>query len=136
MVSSGPLFPATRVTQNNDYQFQASGLSRARSSNATPIRAIFNEAFTQAGLPYATRIPSARWRNLASVCATRPKSSKPGARTSGTNSADNFSSYGQIASDRQAELMGRLGQHRMTNSPRVEIIEQPLNFLHDSRSPR
>jgi integrase/recombinase XerD len=46
---SDPLF----VTQNDDYQFQASGLSRAHWSNATPIRAVFKEAFMGAGLPYA-----------------------------------------------------------------------------------
>jgi integrase len=51
--SGDPLFPATRVVQDQDHQFQAGGLSREHWSNASPIRAIFKEAFTIAGLPYA-----------------------------------------------------------------------------------
>src|SRR5262249_20684286 len=44
-----PLFPATEVVQDQDYQFQAGGLSRQHWSNATPIRTIFREAFTHTG---------------------------------------------------------------------------------------
>jgi integrase len=47
-----PLFPATEVTLGNDQQFEAAGLSRSHWSTATPIRTIFKEAFTKAGLPY------------------------------------------------------------------------------------
>jgi hypothetical protein len=51
--SGDRLFPATRVVQDQDHQFQAGGLSREHWSNAGPIRAIFKEAFTSAGLAYA-----------------------------------------------------------------------------------
>jgi integrase len=47
-----PLFPATQVVQDQDYQFQAGGLSRQHWANATPIRMIFREAFAGAGLAY------------------------------------------------------------------------------------
>jgi hypothetical protein len=48
-----PLFPATRIMQDQYHLFQAGGLSRAHWSNATPIWTIFKDAFTGAGLAYA-----------------------------------------------------------------------------------
>jgi hypothetical protein len=39
--------------QDQYHLFQTGGLSRAHWSNATPIRTIFKEAFTSAGLAYA-----------------------------------------------------------------------------------
>ena len=50
---SDPLFPATRLGFNEDKCFQADGLARVGWSNATPIRRIFKQAFTDAGLAYA-----------------------------------------------------------------------------------
>lgn len=47
-----PLFPATDVTLGADRRFSAEGLKRAHWRNASPIRAIFKEAFGRAGLPY------------------------------------------------------------------------------------
>jgi integrase len=47
-----PLFPKTKVVSGADRRFQAAGLARACWSNATPIRAIFRNAFAAAGLPY------------------------------------------------------------------------------------
>jgi hypothetical protein len=46
-----PLFPATRIALGADRQFEAVGLDRKGWSNATPIRLIFGDAFTAAGLP-------------------------------------------------------------------------------------
>lgn len=48
-----PLFPGTHVAINEHKCFQAAGLSRSTWSSATPIRKIFREAFTDAGLAYA-----------------------------------------------------------------------------------
>jgi hypothetical protein len=47
-----PVFPAKRVVVGAGRQFEAAGLDRKHWSNTTPIRAIFREAFTRAGLPY------------------------------------------------------------------------------------
>jgi integrase len=47
-----PLFPRTRVAMGASRHFEAVGLDRNGWSNATPIRAIFKDAFTGAGLPY------------------------------------------------------------------------------------
>jgi integrase len=47
-----PLFPATRIGLDANRQFEAVGLAREHWSTASPIRAIFREAFTSADLPY------------------------------------------------------------------------------------
>jgi hypothetical protein len=47
-----PLFPATRVALGATRHFEVLGLERDHWSNASPIRAIFRNAFVTAGLPY------------------------------------------------------------------------------------
>ena len=47
-----PLFPATQVGLGESRQFQAIGLHRVHWSNASRIRTIFREAFTNSGLEY------------------------------------------------------------------------------------
>ena len=78
-----PLFPATRIERGADCQFWAAGLDRTRWSNVSPIRGIFREAFLPAGLPY---VNPHSFRNtlvlLGKTCASLPKHSKQGVRTS------------------------------------------------------
>ena len=47
-----PLFPRTQTGLGEYGGFTAIGLSREGWSNAGPIRMIFRDAFTAAGLPY------------------------------------------------------------------------------------
>jgi integrase/recombinase XerD len=47
-----PLFPATNVVLDNTHHFIVEGLKREQWSTTTPIRTIFREAFTNAGMPY------------------------------------------------------------------------------------
>ena len=42
-----------------------------------------------------------------------------------------FASYGQVAADRQAELIRRLGQR--TGTPRAEIIDRMIQVLQDGK---
>ncbi len=50
--SDDPLFPATKIQVGVNQQFAASGLDRKHWASATPIRRIFRDAFTRAGLSY------------------------------------------------------------------------------------
>ncbi len=50
---NNPLFPKLELKSNpTTLQFEVTGLSREHWANATPVRQIFREAFTRAGLPY------------------------------------------------------------------------------------
>jgi integrase len=129
-----PLFPATRVQQGSDHQFEAAGLSRAHWSNATPIRVIFRDAFGRAGLPYFH--PHTFRRTLAQLgerrCRT-PEEFKAWSQNLGHESVlTTFSSYGQVPWTRQAELIRRLGSP--DKSPEVEqAIDQAVRTLQEIR---
>ena len=114
-----PLFPATEIVQDQYHLFQTGGLSRAHWSNATPIRAIFKEAFTSAGLAYAN--PHSFRKTLAQLgerlCRT-PEEFKAWSQNLGHEQVlTTFSSYGQVGADRQAELIRHLAQQARDRRP-------------------
>ena len=108
-----PLFPATRVGLDSEQRFAAIGLSRNRWSTATPIRDVFRAAFASAGLPYFN--PHSFRHTLAKfgeqVCRT-PEEFKAWSQNLGHEDVlTTFSSYGSVASTRQAEIMQALRKH-------------------------
>jgi integrase/recombinase XerD len=130
-----PLFPATEIVQDQYHLFQTGGLSRAHWSNATPIRTIFKEAFTDAGLAYAN--PHSFRKTLAQlgerICRT-PEEFKAWSQNLGHEQVlTTFSSYGQVAADRQAELIRRLGQRQEADIPKAAMIERLIQVLQDGK---
>jgi hypothetical protein len=81
-----PLFPMTKVAVGPDLRFAAAGLDRKHWSSASPIRAIFKQAFAAAGLPYfnAHSFPkhagAARRRPVREGRALQGMVTEPGAR--------------------------------------------------------
>jgi integrase/recombinase XerD len=130
-----PLFPATRVTRGEDHCFQAGGLSRSHWSNATPIRAVFKEAFTSAGLPYAN--PHSFRKTLTQlgerICHT-PEQFKAWSQNLGHETVlTTFSSYGEIARERQAELIRQLGQVKSQTTVSKDALDTLLRFIQEQR---
>jgi hypothetical protein len=106
-----PLFPATKVVVSDARHFEASGLDRKHWSSAGPIRAIFKNAFAAAGLPYFN--PHSFRKTLAllggQVCKS-PEEYKAWSQNLGhENVLTTFSSYGDVGSYRQAEIIRALG---------------------------
>lgn len=102
-----PLFPATRVVQGANRQFEASGLERAHWSTASTIRQIFRTAFAKAGLPYFN--PHS-FRNtlvrLGEQICKSPEEFKAWSQNLGHEKPlTTFLSYGEVPSQRQAEIM-------------------------------
>jgi integrase/recombinase XerD len=117
-----PLFPATRIVVGTNRQFEVAGLERKHWTNATPIRRIFAEAFARADLPYFN--PHSFRKTLAQlgerVCRT-PEEFKAWSQNLGHEQVlTTFSSYGQVAPARQAEIIRRLA---MSNSPSAEATD-------------
>ncbi len=107
-----PLFPATRMAPGPDGGFAVAGLERAHWSTAEPIRRIFRQAFTAAGLPYFH--PHSLRHTLAQlgeqVCAT-PEQFKAWSQNLGHEQVlTTFTSYGAVAAHRQAALIRGLGE--------------------------
>jgi integrase len=122
-----PLFLATHVIVGSERRFEASGLERKHWSNATPIRAIFKEAFTRAGLPYFN--PHSFRKTLArlgeKLCRT-PEQFKAWSQNLGHEKVlTTFSSYREVAAERQREIIRELALP-MDSDPQVEEILKQL----------
>ncbi len=130
-----PLFPATQVVVGPDHQFAASGLQRNHWSSASPIRTIFREAFERAGLPYFN--PHSFRNTLVrlgqDVCKT-PEQFKAWSQNLGHEGVlTTFLSYGEVACDRQREILRSLATpQRAPQSGADEIAEAVFRRLCES----
>ena len=107
-----PLFPSTRIEVGPSRQFEAAGLKRAHWSTATPIRKIFRDAFTAAGLPYFN--PHSFRNTLVQlgqeVCKT-PEQFKAWSQNLGHEKVlTTFLSYGEVGCQRQGEIIRELAK--------------------------
>jgi integrase len=122
-----PLFPATKIVVGDARHFQASGLDRKHWSSAGPIRKIFKDAFAAAGLPYFN--PHSFRKTLAlfggQICKS-PEEYKAWSQNLGhENVLTTFSSYGDVAWHRQAEIIRALGtseQHASISSSSLIVL--------------
>ena len=97
----------TLVAAGGDLRFGVVGLDRKHWSSAGPIRTIFKEAFTAAGLDYFN--PHSFRKTLAVLgeqrCKT-PEEWKAWSQNLGHEDVlTTFRSYGDVSSHRQAEIM-------------------------------
>ncbi len=129
---SDPLFPATRMTTGTDGGFVVGGLDRKHWSTAEPIRRVFRQAFTAAGLPYFK--PHSVRDTLAQlgerVCTTA-ESFKAWSQNLGHEKVlTTFTSYGAVAAHRQAELIRGLAEKKTfateSTEARLERLELAL----------
>lgn len=107
-----PIFPATRMAPGPTSQFEAAGLEPRHWSNADPIRRIFRAAFESAGLPYFN--PHSLRNLLVKLGEERcrsPEDFKAWSQNLGHEEVlTTFTSYGHVATDRQAEIIQGLGK--------------------------
>jgi integrase len=133
--SDDPLFPATRIGLGATRQFEVSGLERDHWSSASPIRAIFRQAFVRAGLPYFN--PHS-FRNtlvqLGEVVCKSPEEFKAWSQNLGHEKPlTTFLNYGEVASQRQGEIMRGLARPQQTvQSEANEIAEAVFRRLRDA----
>ena len=102
-----PLFPSTRMELGASRQFKVTGLERSNWRTATPIRTIFRNAFTAAGLPYFN--PHSFRNTLVrlgeQVCKT-PEQFKAWSQNLGHEKVlTTLLSYGEVACQRQGEII-------------------------------
>jgi len=105
-----PLFPATLMSLDTAQRFAACGLKREQWRSAGPIRQVFHEAFTSAGLSYFN--PHSLRNTLVQlgevVCQT-PEDFKAWSQNLGHEKVlTTFCSYGEVASRRQGEIIRSL----------------------------
>jgi integrase len=102
-----PLFPKTKVKQDEDKAFRPAGIESSYWSDSSPVRAIFRQAFTAAGFPY---FPPHSLRHtlghlMHRVCRT-PQQIKAWSQNLGhENVATTLTSYGTIDPHQQGEII-------------------------------
>ena len=120
-----PLFPATLIAIDESGGFAPCGLRRENWKSAGPIREIFKAAFEEAGLPYFN--PHS-FRNtlvqLGERTCTTAETFKAWSQNLGHEQVlTTFSSYGNVAPHRQAELIRGLGINNVQEPASHELKE-------------
>jgi len=107
-----PLFPSTALTLDQNQQFEASGIRRQRWSDAGPIRVIFREAFTAAGLPYFNphSFRKTIWKLGETACANGRDAKAWSLNLGHENVLTSFSSYGPMTGTEREETMAKLAK--------------------------
>jgi integrase len=131
-----PLFPATQVALGATRQFEVSGLKRDHWSSASPIRAIFREAFAGAGLqyfnPHSFRNTLVR---LGQEICKSPEAFKAWSQNLGHEGVlTTFRGYGEVASQRQREIIRGLATPQQAVQPNAEEIAEAV--VKKLRKPR
>jgi integrase len=105
-----PLFPRTRMSQEGNRAFHAVGIEPKPWSHASPVRAIFRQAFEVASIPY---FPPHSLRHtlghlMQTVCRT-PQQIKAWSQNLGhEHVATTMTSYGAIDPYQQGEILGAI----------------------------
>ncbi len=123
-----PLFPATRVALSEEHLFEAAGLDRKHWSNATPIRTIFRNAFSNASLPYHNphSLRSTLVRLGETVCQT-PEDFKAWSQNLGHEAVlTTFNSYGNVPDRRQGEIIQGLSSQQESRQPTAKEIAKAI----------
>ncbi|MFZ2451625.1 MAG: site-specific integrase [Methylovulum miyakonense] len=120
--NDAPLFPKTHVINGEDRVFKASGFKPEHWSTASPIRAIFRQAFEAAGLPYFN--PHSFRKTLVTLgqtlCQT-PEEFKCWSQNLGHEDVlTTLYSYGYVQQHRQGEIFQQLRLPRTSASQNVD----------------
>lgn len=130
-----PLFPSTRIEVGTSRKFEAAGVKKDHWSTATPIRRIFRDAFTDAGLPYFN--PHSFRNTLVQfgekVCKT-PEQFKAWSQNLGHEKVlTTFLSYGEVACQRQGEIIHDLARPQEdTKTDPNQIVEGVIVGLREA----
>ncbi len=110
-----PLFPRTQMAHDETQGFTAAGLELEHWQTTSPVRKIFYEAFTKAGLPYYN--PHS-FRDtlvlLAERCCPNIEALKAWSQSLGHESMlTTLTSYGTISTHRQGEVLRNMQEKQL-----------------------
>lgn len=127
-----PLFPKTAVGHDKQLSFTARGLTRDHWANASPVRQIFRTAFERVGLAYVKpHTVRDTLTQFAYKLQLNPEQLKAWSQNMGHDSVlTTIGSYGPVSTERQAEIIGALGQPNPdTGGLSTEIAEKVAALL-------
>ena len=124
-----PVFPKTKVGLGQAGVFAADGLTREHWTTAATIRHVFKEAFERAGMPYFN--PHSFRNTLATLgmkmCRNAEEMKAWSQNLGHSNVMTTFTSYGEVAFGRQAEIIQEL--HSPKPSSTVEDMGEFARVL-------
>lgn len=135
-----PLFPQTRVKQNEHRRFVSIGLQKKNWSSANPIREIFRKAFNDAGLDYFN--PHSFRNTLAQLgqrLCTTPEEIKAWSQSLGhENVLTTFTCYGEVPAQREKEVFSSLKVKKEsgTSAASIESLEAKFDEFLKSQQLR
>lgn len=120
-----PLFPSTEIGLGSKRHFEALGLKRDHWKTAAPIRTIFREAFSNAGLPYFN--PHSLRNTLVKlgelVCKS-PEEFKAWSQNLGHEKVlTTFLCYGEVAGQRQGEIIHGLASAQSPEQTGADVTK-------------
>lgn len=129
-----PLFPATHIAVGASRHFEADGLDRKHWSTSTPIRTIFEDAFSGAGLdyfnPHSIRDTLVK---LGEGTCNGPEEFKAWSQNLGHDKVlTTFLNYGAVANHRQGEIIKNLVGRQTSPTGAEEIAEAVIRKLRAS----
>jgi integrase/recombinase XerD len=120
-----PLFPKTKMAQDENDCFKAEGLSRDFWANATPVRDIFKAAFQAVGLPYHS--PHTFRHMLVQIAYQRklpPPQLKAWSMNLGHESLlTTLTSYGNMPLEMQGQLIAESAPQSSEDDELAEALE-------------
>lgn len=109
-----PIFPKTAVPVGEDGEFKAAGVSREHWMKGDTVRKIFRDAFDRIGLrhtdPHSTRHTLTHYAYTLNLTLEEAKAWSQ--NLGHDDLLTTLNSYGQIARERQGELIARLGNRQ------------------------
>ena len=132
-----PLFPKTNIITGEDRTFKASGLKCEHWSTASPIRAIFKDAFELADLPYFN--PHSFRKTLVTLgqklCRT-PEEFKSWSQNLGHEDVlTTLYSYGEVQQHRQGEIIQQLKSPRQSGEQNInEIVRATILEMNNQNT--
>ncbi|OUS31387.1 recombinase XerC [Thalassotalea sp. 42_200_T64] len=123
-----PLFPKTKMENNINRKFEATGLLREHWQTANPIRKIFKQAFENASLPYYN--PHSFRNTLVRIglnlCQNAEQFKVWSQNLGHEGVLTTLYSYGDVPDYRQAELIKKLSFPRTDQSPEMQIAFEAM----------
>ena len=136
-----PLFPCTLIKQDENHNFAPQGLKRQHWQSTSPVRDIFKAAYTNAGLQYfhPHTIRHTIGQLGEKMCRTPEEFKAWSQNMSHENMLTTYTSYGNVADNRQAELIVELGkrtedQTNLGGKPSQNQINWVLEHLRKANS--
>lgn len=131
--SGDPLFPASKIAVGQSGHFENCGLDRKHWKSAAAIREVFHQEFERAGLPYFN--PHSFRKTLALYglkhCPDFEALKAWSQNLSHTQMLTTLNSYGNVPTERQAEILNRLRTDLANPStgPDAETVRQVVAHL-------